>query len=131
MPRATILDASGGCALFGRIVFGVVVRQLRLSGVGQTSSRIEADEIGAGGLGERNNEAMCSGDEEQKHSDLDRKQGPATGENTTTVEPIFQIAEKAHPQRRHSLSTFWRLAKQPDEDQATGGDSGLRELGKD
>jgi len=112
-------------------VFGVVVRQLRLSGVGQTSSRIEADEIGAGRLGERNNEAMCSGDEEQKHSDLDRKQGPATGENSTAVEPVFQIAKKAHPQRRHSLSTFRRLAKWPDEDQAAGGDSELRELGKD
>jgi hypothetical protein len=69
--------------------------------------------------------------EEQKHSNLDRKQDSATGENTTEVEPISQIAKKAHPQRCHSLSTFRRLAKWPDEDQAAGGDSGLRELGKD
>ena len=73
---------------------------------------------------------MRPGNEEQKHSNLDRKQDSAT-ENTTEVEPISQIAKKAHPQRRHSLSTFRRLAKWPDEDQAAGGDSELRELGKD
>src|SRR5882724_1429434 len=64
-------------ALFGGVMRGSVVGKLRRPGVGQASSRVEADKIGARGFRERDDQAVSARGHEQKDRNLDGEQDRA------------------------------------------------------
>ena len=110
-----VLDARRGGALFGGVMGGLVVGEFRRAGIGQGSSCIKADEIGAGGPGERHDQTVGSGHEKKKHGGLDREQDPAIGQHATAVECGAQSVQQAQPGGCHGLSgctasAAWALA---------------------
>jgi hypothetical protein len=76
---------------------GLVVGEFRCAGIGQGSGRIKADEIGAGGPGERHNKAVGSRHEKKKHGDFDSEQDTAISEHTIAVERGAESVHKAQP----------------------------------
>jgi hypothetical protein len=65
----------GGCgALFGGVMRGSVVGELRHPVIGQASRRVEADKICARGFPERDDQAVSTGGHEQKDRNLDGEQ---------------------------------------------------------
>ena len=99
-----VLDAGRGGALFGGVVGGLVVGEFRCAGIGQGSGRIKADEIGAGGPGERHDKAVGSRHEKKKTDNFDSEQDPAIGEHTIAVERGAESVHKAQPGNCHGLS---------------------------
>ena len=91
-------------ALFGGVMGGLVVGEFRRAGIGQGSSCIKADEIGAGGPGERHDQPVGSGDEKKKPRCLDREQDPAIGKHAIAVERGAENVKKAQRGSFHGLS---------------------------
>src|SRR6516164_6263057 len=86
----------------------LVIDEFRRTGVGQASSRIKADEIGARGRTERCDQAVSSRNKEQKAADLDREQDPAIRDDAAVVQRIAQRAVKTQPRRYHrSPTSVW------------------------
>ena len=83
---------------------GLVVGEFRRTGIDQSSGCVKADEIGAGGPGERRDQAVGSGNQKKKHGGLDRKQDPAVGEHAIAVERGAQSVQKARPGNCHGHS---------------------------
>src|ERR1700739_1817450 len=77
--KEIVVYSGGGGALFGSVVLGSVIGELRHPGIGQASSRVEADKIGAGGFCGRDDQAVSARGHEQKDRNLD-------GEQDRTVE---------------------------------------------
>src|SRR5437763_1898699 len=66
-----IIYTGGRGALFGGIVLGSVIGELRRPGIGQAPRRVETDKIGAGRRRERDDQTVGSRGHENKDCDLD------------------------------------------------------------
>jgi hypothetical protein len=82
----------------------VVVSEFWCAGIGQDSGRIKADEIGAGGPGERHDQTVGSSDEKKKCRSLDREQDPAIGQHAIAVERGAENIQKVQRGCFHGLS---------------------------